>query len=119
MPLPFFPSRASATPRWRTILPAHCLLRRLIICSAILAVMLVTPATVGKADANGAPHPPETSMTRFTCAGVYHIVRPGQTLYSIAAAYRTTAYRLVVCNGLSGYTVYVGQALLVPRYRVR
>lgn len=48
------------------------------------------------------------------CYGVYHIVRPGQTLYSIAAAYRTTAYRIAVCNGLSSYTVYVGQALLVP-----
>jgi LysM repeat protein len=53
------------------------------------------------------------------CYGVYHIVRPGQTLYSIAAAYGTTAYRIAMCNGISSYTVYVGQALLVPTYRSR
>lgn len=48
------------------------------------------------------------------CYGVYHIVKPGQTLHSIAALYGTTAYRIAVCNRLSAYTVYVGQSLLVP-----
>lgn len=119
MSLPFYSVRAPTSPLCRQKWLAHRTLLRLIICIAIPCVMLVTPAAVGEADALSASHTPETAMTRFSCAGVYHIVRPGQTLHSIAAAYRTTAYRLVVCNGLSGYTVYVGQALLVPSYRIR
>lgn len=55
--------------------------------------------------------------TPTACYGVYHIVKPGQTLYSIAALYGTTAYRIALCNRLSAYTVYVGQSLLVPIHR--
>jgi len=63
----------------------------------------------------------DSRSVKFTaaaaCYGVYHIVKPGQTLYSIATLYGTTAYRIVVCNRLSAYTVYVGQSLLVPIHR--
>ena len=48
------------------------------------------------------------------CAGVYHVVRPGQTIYSIAALYNSTAYRIKVCNRLRSYSLYVGQRLIVP-----
>lgn len=54
-----------------------------------------------------------------TCYGTYHIVRPGETVYSIARLYGSTAYRIQYCNGLSSYTVYTGQRLLVPLYRAR
>lgn len=52
-----------------------------------------------------------------SCNGVYHLVRAGQTIYAVAAAYGTTAYRIAVCNGLSSYTLYVGQSILVPYRR--
>lgn len=76
--------------------------------------ILISPALTNAAYAGGSQDTPQSAVTLAGCYGVYHIVRPGQTLYSIAAAYRTTAYRIAVCNGLSSYTVYVGQALLVP-----
>jgi hypothetical protein len=53
----------------------------------------------------------------WSCRGAYHVVRRGETIYSIARRYGTTAYRIAVCNGLASYTVYVGQTLLVPLAR--
>ena len=53
----------------------------------------------------------------ISCHGVYHLVRAGETIYSIAGAYETTAYRIRYCNGLPSYRVYTGQTLLVPIYR--
>jgi hypothetical protein len=50
----------------------------------------------------------------WSCRGVYYTVQRGETIYTIAWRYGTTAYRIAVCNGLSSYTVYVGQILLVP-----
>ena len=52
-----------------------------------------------------------------SCNGAYHLVRTGETLFSIAARYGTTPYRIAVCNGLRSYTVYVGQTLLIPTGR--
>jgi len=54
-----------------------------------------------------------------SCHGVYHTVRGGQTIYSIAGAYSTSAYRIRLCNGLAAYSVYSGQTLLIPIYRSR
>ncbi len=50
----------------------------------------------------------------YGCSGVYHTVRPGETISSIAARYGSTPYRIVSCNGLRSYRVLVGQRLLVP-----
>ncbi len=80
----------------------------------IIVGVLISPALTNAVYAGGSQDTPQSVSTMAGCYGIYHIVRPGQTLYSIAAAYRTTAYRIAVCNGLSSYTVYVGQALLVP-----
>jgi hypothetical protein len=57
------------------------------------------------------------SVAAWSCRGVYHVVRRGETIYSIARRFGTTAYRIAVCNGLASYTVYVGQTLLVPTAR--
>jgi len=53
-------------------------------------------------------------LAALNCVGVYHVVWPGQTIYSIAALYGSTAYRIAACNYLRSYRVYVGQVLLVP-----
>ncbi len=55
----------------------------------------------------------------WSCSGSYHTVQRGESIYSIARRYGTTASRIAVCNGLSSYTVYVGQSLLVPTARKR
>jgi hypothetical protein len=56
-------------------------------------------------------------VAAWSCRGVYHVVGRGETIYSIARRYGTSAYRIAVCNGLASYTVYVGQTLLVPTAR--
>jgi LysM repeat protein len=56
-------------------------------------------------------------VAAWSCRGVYHVVGRGETIYSIARRYGTTAYRIAVCNGLASYTVYAGQTLLVPTLR--
>ena len=76
--------------------------------------LLLNPGLLQTAHAHDNAQDAQSAVALASCYGVYHIVRPGQTLYSIAAAYGTTAYRIAACNGLSSYTVYVGQALVVP-----
>ena len=89
---------------------------RSVLSLALVFVFLLQPSWLSGVEA-GATGP---ASVRFTteggCYGVYHIVKPGQTLYSIAALYGTTAYRIALCNRLSAYTVYVGQSILVPIY---
>lgn len=46
--------------------------------------------------------------------GANFTVKKGDTLYSIAAAYGTTAQKIRQTNGLSSDRIYVGQNLLVP-----
>lgn len=91
----------------------------LLISFLILAGLLLSPASTGAASAGGSHDATQDASMMAACYGVYHIVRPGQTLYSIAAAYGTTAYRIAMCNSLSSYTVYAGQSLLIPTYRRR
>lgn len=91
-------------------------LLKVFITLMIAAVLLINP---GPASASGGYGATQGTVARAACYGVYHIVRHGQTLYSIAAAYGTTAYRIAMCNGLSSYTLYAGQALLIPTYRTR
>jgi len=43
-----------------------------------------------------------------------HIVLPGDTLYSLACEYQTTVQAIMWANGLSSYTIYVGQPLYIP-----
>jgi len=49
-----------------------------------------------------------------SCSSAFHRVRAGQTVASIAAAYGTTVHRIVGCNRLATYTLYVGQTLRLP-----
>ncbi len=52
-----------------------------------------------------APVPPASST---------YIVQPGDTLFSIATRYGTTAYALKQANRLYNYWIYVGQVLRIP-----
>jgi LysM repeat protein/Tfp pilus assembly protein PilO len=44
-----------------------------------------------------------------------HVVRPGDTLWSIASRYHTTVSAIMRANDLRSTTVYVGQRLVIPR----
>ncbi|HHY58195.1 MAG TPA: LysM peptidoglycan-binding domain-containing protein [Chloroflexi bacterium] len=94
-------------------------LLNMIVGLMIAAVLVNSPILTNAASASGGQRATQDTVAMAACYGVYHIVRPGQTLYSIAAVYGTTAYRIAMCNGLSSYTVYAGQALLIPTYRTR
>ena len=78
------------------------------------AAAAVTAAPATGISSTGASQDP---IAAWSCRGVYHVVGRGETIYSIARRYGTTAYRIAVCNGLASYTVYVGQTLLVPTAR--
>lgn len=82
----------------------------------VLLAIIVVPSDFDRARAVSTSAI-EAPVVLTSCYGVYHVVRPGQTLYSIAAAYGTTAYRIAICNGLGSYSVFAGQSLLVPIYR--
>lgn len=81
----------------------------------LIFVLLFTDLAVVTGDyLHSQPDSRYIQIAALSCAGVYHVVRPGQTIYSIAALYGSTAYRIKICNGLRSYRVYVGQGLLVP-----
>lgn len=108
-----------STPPLLSIPPRVFSLRRFVRVLVIFIVIgiIAVPYNAHSAHAGNSESAIETSAGLAACYGVYHVVRPGQTLYSIAAAYGTTAYRIAICNGLGSYSVYAGQALLVPIYR--
>jgi LysM repeat protein len=68
----------------------------------VLALVLLTQATSGIALA--------------WSPGNYHVVRPGDTLYSIAGQYGMSAWCLANANGVWNQNlVYVGQVLMIPQ----
>ncbi len=72
----------------------------LMACAVVLAVVLLTHAGAGTAQA---------------WSPGYHIVQPGQTLYSIAASYGLSSWALANANGLwNPNYIYVGQMLVIP-----
>ena len=96
----------------RTFNVHHLSWMGLIILVVVVGLLL---SLVAPARAAGTA-PVDSPNASYGCTGVYHRVRTGETIYSIAARYGSTAYRIASCNGRS-YTVYVGQSLLVPVYR--
>ena len=47
-------------------------------------------------------------------SGVYHTVRKGETLWRISRAYGVALAEITEANGLSDYTITVGQKLFIP-----
>ncbi len=53
-------------------------------------------------------HPPGSG-------GRYHVVQPGETLWSIAMKYGTTPWKIAAANGISNiHYIYAGQTLRIP-----
>jgi len=47
--------------------------------------------------------------------GRYHVVQPGETLWSIAMKYGTTPWKIAAANGISNiHYIYAGQTLRIP-----
>jgi LysM repeat protein len=47
--------------------------------------------------------------------GRYHVVQPGETLWSIAMKYGTTPWKIAAANGISNiHYIYAGQTLHIP-----
>ena len=60
------------------------------------------------------PAPPATPTPESQ--PTIHVVRSGDTLYSIANRYGTTVQALMAANGLTNYNIHVGQRLRIPIY---
>lgn len=97
----------------------HGVLSHLLIVLAIclVAFLLSAGRVLAHGDEAGREYGQPGAVLAISCHGVYHVVRAGETIYSIAGMYGTTAYRIRYCNGLASYRVYTGQILLVPIYR--
>jgi len=76
-------------------------MRKTVLALIIVTVLLLgTQAGVGTAQAAGP---------------AYHVVQPGQTLFSIAGMYGVSSWAMAYANGLwDPNMIYVGQALVVP-----
>ncbi|MBX2998133.1 MAG: LysM peptidoglycan-binding domain-containing protein [Caldilineaceae bacterium] len=57
---------------------------------------------------------PTPTATPPASATRYHIVRPNDTLYGIAARYGASVDAIKRRNGLTSNTIYVGQSLAIP-----
>ncbi len=62
------------------------------------------------AGATPAPAAAPTSASQPTT----HVVKSGDTLYSIANRYGVTVQAIMVANGLTNYNIYIGQRLYIP-----
>lgn len=76
-------------------------MRKILIAFAIVfALLLLTHAS---------------TATALAAAPAYHVVQPGQTLYSIAGQYGVSAWSLAYANGIwNPNLIYVGQMLVIP-----
>jgi LysM repeat protein len=72
-----------------------------------------TPATQGPT--LEATIPAAIVSTPDTKGDVYHIVQPGQTLWQIALAYKTTIDAIKSANALPSDAIYAGQKLYILR----
>lgn len=76
-------------------------------------------ALMGESPVPTATLAPTTIPTPFPTASpvpqyVVYTVVSGDTLYSIARRYGTTVEAIMMANGLTNYTIYPGQPLLIP-----
>jgi len=71
-----------------------------------------TPVTPGAPTATPSPGPSPTGT--LPAAPIQHVVRTGDTLYSLARDYGTTVQAIMQANGLGSYIIWIGQVLIIP-----
>jgi len=71
------------------------------------AIAELQALSAGETPAPPATPTPESQPT-------IHVVRSGDTLYSIANRYGTTVQAIMAANGLTNYNIHVGQQLHIP-----
>jgi len=81
--------------------------RMLVLVSVVLASLLVTTSVAAA---------PVSSPAPITLgAARYHVVRPGETLFSIGRLYRVNPYAIASANHLyNPNRIYIGQCLYIP-----
>ena len=72
----------------------------------------ITPITPGAPTATPSPGPSPTGT--LPAATIQHVVRTGDTLYSLARVYDTTVQAIMQANGLGSYIIWIGQVLNIP-----
>lgn len=95
-------------------------IRRMFGARTVLAVTALAAALSGcrAIDLGGPGASPPVSAAAPEPAGSIHVVRPGDTVYSLARRYGSTPVAIQAENRLdSAYTIRVGQALRIPAYR--
>jgi LysM repeat protein len=85
--------------------------RKVIVVSVVLMSLLVA-TSVAAAPATTTPSAPAAWG-----ANGYHLVRPGETLYSIGRQYGVSAWAIATANHLpDSNRIYIGQWLYIPSY---
>jgi LysM repeat protein len=79
-----------------------------------LADTIIQPGQTIYVPAQPLPTPTVSPQCFPPYGWVFYVVRPGDTMFSIAARYGLTLSQLMFANCRSIYTVYVGETLYVP-----
>jgi murein DD-endopeptidase MepM/ murein hydrolase activator NlpD len=80
--------------------------------AAIVAVAL--SLGIGCTPLGRSSRPPTHRRAAARGSGVYHTVRRGETLWRISKAYGVSIAEITEANGLSDFTIHVGQQLFIP-----
>ena len=62
------------------------------------------------------PKPKPTYVKPKTKPPIIHVVKKGDTLYSLARKYKSGVKTIKIANGLKGDLIRIGQKLKIPRY---
>jgi len=76
--------------------------------------MVALSLGVGCTPLGGGGRPPTHRSPSRSGSGVYHSVRKGETLWRISKAYGVSILEITEANGLSDFTIKVGQKLFIP-----
>jgi LysM domain len=113
------PVRAQAARAQAASAPLRLTRRGRVVVAIAAALLLAALSLVIAASAQATNHPVPSGAAQPNLAQV--IVRPGQSLWSVAesadpnADTRVVIQQIVELNGLAGDTVFAGQHLWVPR----